>query len=56
MIGHDTEESPENCHSHSSEKPSANTGVKNSKMSIIIMIIIIIIIIISECSKLAQKE
>ena len=34
------------CHSNSSEKPSANAGVKNSQKSKIIMIIIIIIIII----------
>ena len=39
------------CHSNSSEKPSANSDVKNSKR-----IIIIIIIIISQCNKLAQKE
>ena len=31
------------CHSNFNEKPSANTGMKNSKRSKIIIIIIIII-------------
>ena len=43
----------ETCsHSNSSEKPSANTDVKNSKG----VKIMIITIIINECSRLAQKE
>ena len=40
-IGQNTEKSPEetSCHSNSSEKPSVNTGGKNSQKSKIIMTI-----------------